>query len=282
MKLLMIGADSQGSWQMRGVQLGRVLGARVTLSPTAADVRWAEAIVLVKRAACAWASLVKDAKVPVLWDVLDFWAQPQGNGRVEADLVREVRQTAAAIKAVRLIGATQAMATAIGGDYLPHHCRIGLSPTPIRARAGIVGYDGSKRYLGAWLPALERACAALRLTLVINPPDLRTVDVLVSLREGRWDGWACREWKSGVKYVNAIVAGRPILSQPTAAYTELHPVGEIVTRIDDLTDALTEASRDAKREAAYAEGVQRAAGFTVEAVADRYQALLRDVVRCAA
>ena len=117
---------------------------------------------------------------------------------------------------------------------------------------------------------------------MVNPPDLRAVDVLVSFRDGKWDGWACRQWKSGVKYVNAIVAGRPILTQPTAASSELHPVGELVNHQADLVDALSAVTRDDVREAAYQQAVQRAVTFSVESVALRYQALLRDAVRCAA
>lgn len=282
MNLLMVGADGRGSWAMRGVQLGHALGARVALTPSEKDWTWAEAVVLVKRAAFTFQRDVSKLRVPVIWDVLDFWDQPDGNGRTEDDLVEQVKDTAETIRAVKIIGATQTMATAIGGEYVPHHCRIGLTPTPIRTRARVVGYDGQKKYLGKWLTALDAACQKLGLSFVVNPPDLRAVDVLVSFRDGKWDGWACREWKSGVKYVNAICAGRPIVTQPAAAYRELHPAGELVTHPVDLVDSLAYVTRDEMRELAYQDGLDRAASFTVEAIATQYAQMLLRATKAAA
>lgn len=282
MKLLMVGGDTRGSWQMRGVQLGRALGARVTVKPSRADWAWADVVVLVKRAYLFHEHAIRQLRVPIVWDVLDYWDQPDGNPRSEADLVREVRSISERLHITQLIGATEAMATAIGGVYVTHHSRLGLTPTPILNRAHTVAYDGSPRYLGSWRPALDVACQRLGLTFVVNPPDVRIADVFVSFRDGKWDGWACRQWKSGVKYVNAIVAGRPVITQPSAAFVELHPVGELVTHQEDLVDALTSATRDAVREAAYVQAVQRAQAFTVDAVADRYRVLLTDALRCAA
>jgi len=37
MKILLVGADTRGSWQMRGVQLGQALRAVATVKPTRAD-----------------------------------------------------------------------------------------------------------------------------------------------------------------------------------------------------------------------------------------------------
>lgn len=282
MNLLMVGGDGRGSWQMRGVQMGAALGARVTTRPTASDWAWADMVVLVKRAAFAWADVVRDLRVPVIWDVLDFWAQPEDNGRHEADLVDQVQRTRDTLGIDRVIGATQRMADAIHGDYLPHHCRIGLTPTPPRDHASVVGYDGQAKYLGTWKAALERACGRLGLTFVVNPPDLSAVDVLVSFRDGRWDGWVCREWKSGVKYVNALCAGRPVLSQPTAAFTELQPVGELVTHQVDLEAALAAVTSPEVRARAYRVAQHWAAEFTVEAIARQYGDLIARTLAVAA
>jgi hypothetical protein len=279
--ILMVGSG-KGSFAMRGLQLGAVMGARVTTQPEAHDWRWADVVVLIKHAARAWAHETAHLSVPVIWDVLDFWRQPEDNDRAVTDLVLQLREIQAAAGVDRLIGATQAMAQHIGGVYVTHHCRTGLTPTAPRQSAAVVGYDGQKKYLGSWLPALQAACAELGLTFVVNPEDLSTVDALVSFRDGRWDGDVCREWKSGVKHVNAIVAGRPMLCQWSSAYAELEPEGAVVATQSGLVEGLRRVASREVREAAYQRGLNVAQGFTVQAVAGRYRTLLGELVRRAA
>ncbi len=284
MNVLVVGMGA-GSWQMRGVQLGQAMGARVTAAPTAADWAWADRVVLVKRAAMRWAAEARRLSVPVVWDALDFWAQPEDNNKPIEVLLDQVRATKDAAGVSMLIGATQSMARSIGGFsgvYVPHHCRLGLQPTPPRPVAKVVGYDGQKKYLGAWLPALTRACEAVGLRFVLNPPDITACDVLVSFRDGKWDGPACRQWKSGVKYVNAITAGRPILTQTSAAYEELRPIGDIVESPDELAAALQYVSFREIREGAYEEGRRAAASFQVSAVAESYRDILSRADRAVA
>lgn len=272
--LLIVGGDTKGAWQMRAVQLGRAMGACVTSEPTAHDWAWADFVVLVKRAAIKWKHEVSQLRVRVAWDVLDFWEQPDDNQQAIHTMVQRVHdiQHEAGIRA--LVGATRDMANDLGGIYVTHHCRIGLTPTEPRKHAEVVGYDGTKKYLGRWGKALERSCAELGLRFVVNPPDLSTVDVLVSFRDGQWDGPLCRRWKSGVKYVNAIVAGRPVITQPCSARFELLPIGPVIDDMAHLTDALREACSDVVRADAYEMGKNVHKGFQVETVADYYADLL--------
>lgn len=283
MNILVVGGDTKGAWQMRGVQLGGALGARVTATPRESDWTWADVVVLVKRAAIVWQAAARRVRVPVVWDVLDFWAQPDDNIQPSAVLLQQVRQIQEAAGVSALIGATLAMADDLGGVYLPHHCRLGLQPeAPRREQASVVGYDGKRKYLGRWLPALEQACGALGLQFVVNPPDLRAVDALVSFRDGRWDGDVCRRWKSGVKYVNAIAAGRPMLTQECAASVEMGPVGCVIENIDALAYGLESVTSRGMRDAAVEHGRTWATGFTVEAIAGRYVEILQQARRLAA
>ena len=282
MNILIVGGDTKGAWTMRGVQLGRAIGARATPAPSANDWAWADLVVLVKRAAMQWHRQASSFRGPVVWDALDFWEQPIENGLTCDEAASRAQVTATMAGATTLIGATRAMADDLGGPYLTHHCRLGLKPTPPRKAPLMVGYDGQKKYLGRWLTALESSCSALGLTFVVNPVKLSDADVLVSFRDGRWDGEVCRRWKSGVKQVNAIVAGRPMLSQPSAAHDELLPVGTAIQSPDELTEALSVVTRRDVREEAYARGLTLAPEFQVSAVAAQYQALLNRVISRAA
>lgn len=282
MNVLIVGADTYGSWQMRGLQLGKAIGARVTLGPSADDWAWADLVVLVKRAAMQFQAHAARFRGPVVWDALDFWTQPEQNGEPIEQRIEQARHVVRTAGVSVTVGATRAMADDLGGVYLSHHCRLGLLPTPPRKQAQVVGYDGQKKYLGLWAKALESSCAELGLRFVVNPPKLSDVDALVSFRDGKWDGEVCRQWKSGVKQVNAICAGRPILSQPSAAQSELVPIGVTIEDVSYLTDALEQITSLNMRESAYQVGRTWYRDFHVDAIAQQYLDILKRAERRAA
>jgi len=276
MNLLMVGAGS-ASWQMRGVQLGAALGARVTSRPTMDDWRWADLVVLIKGAGMHWARTAHLARVPIVWDALDFWRQPDENGLAERYARQQLTDMVTAIRPVLTIGATEAMAEACDGICLSHHGRIGVQPTPARDEIRVIGYDGSPLYLNLWEDAIRSICREREWTFVVNPPDLSATDVLIALRWGRWDGWMCREWKSGVKAVNAIVAGRPLITQDSASWREVQPCGTVIEQPEELAAALDAWIPLEARSAVVAHSQARAAEFRVEAIAARYQRILQSL-----
>lgn len=282
MNLLLVG-NGKGSWTMRGEQLGAALGARVRTAPTAEDWRWADLVILVKRAGALFARQAHQAQVPIVWDALDFWRQPADNAKTASDAVQLLRAAVADIRPVLTIGATQAMADVVDGVYLPHHSWANLEPQAARAAVQVVAYEGSPQYLGAWLPHLLEACRRRGWAFLVNPSDLRTVDVLVAVRDGVWDGYVCREWKSGVKLVNAIAAGRPVIGQASAALREIRPPASLVETPADLDAAFDAWIPLAARAAAVDVCRQLAPEYRLHAVAERYRAALRAVeARCAA
>ena len=138
MNILMIG-HGKGSLEVRGRQLGGALGARVVTVPSDDDVRWADVVVLIKRAGQAWATYVQGFKKPIVWDALDFWEQPQQNGLSEQESKALLHATIKRIRPALVIGATEAMAREAHGVYLPHHSREGLTPAPAREVVSVVG-----------------------------------------------------------------------------------------------------------------------------------------------
>lgn len=281
MNILFVGGGGKGTWQMRGRQLAAVIaGARAVAKPQPADWRWADVVVLVKRAAYVHAVAAKASGKPLVWDVLDIWDQPQQNHRPIADVRDAILRTRDALGLMQVIGATRKMAADLDGVYVPHHTRIGLVPTAPRDTPAIVAYEGSPRYLGPWQPALETACAARGLMFVVNPPDLTAADVLVAFRSGVWDGAICRAWKSGVKYANAIAAGRPIVTQPSAAFEEIHSTGVTLEDHAWVGDALDSAL--SMRRTAYNHACLRAGRFELSFVSAAYAAILASAARRAA
>ena len=271
---VLIAGKGRGSWEMRGVQIGAALGARVRTDPTDQDVAWADVVILLKKYAVQYAPQVHRAGKPIVWDALDFWSQPAQNRLDIPAAVVAFHQMKAAIKPAAVICATQKMADDCGGVYIPHHCRIGLTPTPPRERIQVVAYDGSERYLGIWESAIRKECAQRGWSFVINPPDLSKVDILVAFRDGMWDGPICRAWKSGVKYVNALCAGRPIIGQPCSAWREVMMGTIAIDCIDDLAGVFDSWSRMAVnasvRDRCHQFVVEQARQFTVDSVTDFY------------
>ncbi len=179
-----------------------------------------------------------------------------------------------AIKPTLTICATEAMAAACDGVYLPHHSRPGLTSAPVREDVTTVAYEGNPSYLGRWHGWVADACAKRGWAFVMNPASLADADVVVAFRDGPWDGWICREWKSGVKVVNAIAAGRPLISQDCAAVRELQPIGEVIESPDQLSAALDKWTPRPVRQFVATKSAAKASLYSLSAVAEGYLSLL--------
>lgn len=274
MNFLIVGGG-KGSWDIRGHQLGAALGARVTSHPSDTDWAWADLAVLVKRHGAQHAAAAKMAGCPAVWDALDCWRQPAENGASEAAARAAFTEQVRVMAQVSIIGATQAQADWCAGTYLPHHSRPGIEPIDASPDLRVVAYEGNPSYLGAWAGRLTAMCSARGWTFVLNPPDLRRADVIVALREGPWDGWACREWKSGVKIVNALASGRPVITQHTAAAREIGAPGSMIETPAELEAALDAWAPFEARAAAADECRALAPVYTLAAVANQYRLLLQ-------
>lgn len=281
---VLIAGMGKGSWEIRGMQLGAALGARIVSTPTAADWSWATVAVLVKRAGFRLAPAAHAAGVPIVWDALDFWSQPRENALTERAARQLLADAIVDIRPALTVGATRAMADACHGDCLPHHSWANLQPQPARAHVSVVAYEGNPAYLGRWAEIIRKACAARGWQFVVNPPDLREVDLFVAFRDGIWDGYMCRQWKSGVKVVNAMAAGRPIIGQASAALDDLHPAATIVEDPQELDAALETWTSHAARSAAADVCAQLAPAYRLPVIASRYRAMLQAVAEgaCAA
>lgn len=287
MNVLVVGSG-KGSWEMRGLQLGAAVGARVTSLPTSLDWAWASVAVLIKRAGIRYAAEARLHGIPIVWDAVDFWSQPYENpydaSRARALLTAQV----AAIKPAVTVCATQAMADACGGAYLPHHSWNGLRPQRPRAKVRLVGYQGNPVYLGQWRALLLQACERRGWQFAIAPDNvggepLWRCDILVAFRDGPWDGWMCREWKSGVKLVNASAAGRPVITQASAAFREIGSPGWAVAEKDHLEQAFEQLTTLDAREIAFDSCRQIAPRYTLPAVAEQFRGILSRVeASCAA
>jgi hypothetical protein len=263
---------------MRGKQLGAAIDARVLSAPLEADWRWADVAVLIKRAGAQYSSTARQYKVPIVWDAVDFWAQPFENTADESRALALLRAQVNHIRPAVTIGATAAMAEACGGVYLPHHTWRGLEPVRIREQVQVVCYQGNPVYLGRWRAALVLACARRGWLFATEPDELWKADILVAFRDGPWDGWMCREWKSGVKLANAIAAGRPVVTQNSAAWREVAPPGWAIETPDQLDAVFDVLGQQETRLAALETCRGLAPAYRLPAVAEQFRAILSAAV----
>lgn len=274
MHLLITGKGTSGSWKIRAEQLGRTIGA--TVVPNARDVASFDQVVLVKRPTADLLQRIHRAGLPLIWDQVDPWPQPVGNGWDRARCMEWLSDQVRAIRPAGIVAPTQAMAHDCEGFgvpvlALPHHARPGLRQNPIRPLK-VIGYEGGQQYLGRWLPIIQRQCAARGVQFVINPAEVVDVDILLALRD--CEGYAPRHWKSNVKLANAQGSGTPVICNREAGYLETASGAEqwaddeeeLAAALDALTP--TEARRAAAQ-------TLRAAAPEIDGIAATYLAWLR-------
>lgn len=222
-KILVTSRSGSGSWAIRGEQLGHAIGA--TVERNASKVKGFDLAVVVKRPKTDLLHRLHSTGVPIVWDVVDAWPQPEGNNWGRENCLTWLREEVKTIKPVGIVATTQAMETDCAGLdvgvpvlWLPHHARPNQRVNPIRERVQTVGYEGAERYLGHWLPILQTECTRRGWRFIINPPALADLDIVVAFRH--LHGYAAKHWKSNVKLANAQGSGTPCILNPETGYVE--------------------------------------------------------------
>jgi len=216
MKLFITGRGVNGSWKIRGEQLGAALGA--TASPRAQSFGSADAVILVKR------PIPLPTSLPIIWDIVDAWPQPDGNSWSREQAIDWLKGLVFQIAPKAIVAATDRMARDIrewfDGPvlFLPHHARPGQAINPIRENVSVIGYEGSSIQLGSWRQRLEIICARRGWEFKMNPCSMAGVDVAIAMRDRK--GYPARFWKSNVKLANAQATGTPIVLGRESGYLE--------------------------------------------------------------
>lgn len=268
MRVLVTGSGRSGSWQIRGVQLGRAIGARVVPSAPADEIRRADLVIAVKRVPDEMLPLLADHP-RVVWDVVDAWPQPAGQEWTQAEALAWLSSEMERIKPFAVVWPTRRMQADAGWSgpqiTLPHHAWDKYSPRPLGGPVHRVGYEGAARYLGRWREVLQRACTARGWLLDVNG-DMQRADIGIALRDG--ECYAARHWKSNCKLANLQALGIPALCSPECGYQETASGGELwVGDPAEIDAALDAVIADRERLGA----LMRAATLTVDAVAEQYR-----------
>lgn len=248
MRILTTGNGRSGSWQCRGVQLGKASGS-VIVKARAFEIMQHDVVVAVKRLAASELAQIRRAGVPWIWDLVDFYPQPAAGKWSDKFAISWVRNSIRAFKPNGIIYPTDRMRTDIGIDGITvyHHGRTDTPVNQIREEIRTVGYEGSEKYLGAWGNEARRICARYGWRFVVNQP-LNKMDVVLAVRDKIHAGYAQRHWKSNVKLANAHVTGTPFVGQRESGYDETRAGGEAwVESPEDLERVLVSLKSFQKR-----------------------------------
>lgn len=276
MRILVTGRGTSGSWQIRGVQLGEAIGAHVEANASKLD--GFELGIVVKRCPMEFLQRARDAKLPLVYDVLDGWPQPIGNHEWRRYHCMEwLRRQVHIIKPVALVAATRVMAAdclefGLPVLALPHHARQDQPRNPIREQVRRIGYEGGPHYLGRWHDAVARYCHVRGIEFVINPTSLDAVDIVLALRD--CVGYAARHWKSNVKLANAQGTATPCIVDKESAYVETASGGEVW--VEGPNDAGAAIESLATQKARIEASKKLAAGtLRLDAIAHEYKTWLQ-------
>jgi hypothetical protein len=210
-----------GSWQIRGEQLGRAIGAEVFPQAEASEIRAADLVVAVKRTPERLIRALRAGGRPWVLDFVDGWPQPEGNEWPEKGAKRWLRDRLAILQPSAVVFPTTRMLGDSGWKgpalVLPHHAWPKYERQPVAATVSRVGYEGAPDYLGKWRGVLERACAARGWEFVVNG-DLSSCQIGVALRDV--GGYPAGAWKANTKLANCQALGLPALITPEEGYRE--------------------------------------------------------------
>jgi hypothetical protein len=282
------GIPSMGSWKIRAKQVATARASWYSagnFSPY--DVLTHRVFCAVKRPFHSRLRLLRALGKITVYDVVDFWVQPDDGLRYHdvAAIRAYFTEFLAGLQVDGVIFPNRTMMEDLG-DLVPnpvciyHHFWPDLEPIEVRERAAVVGYQGKPAYLGPWRKVIERLCRRFGLQFVVNPSDLRAVDIGLAARGGVHASTMAHRYKSNVKLANFYGGGIPcVVNSSEHSYHETDN-GEVrfFATEAELADRLAELLPHETRLRIHRSFLAARTDFTLEAIATRYEQYLHSLV----
>jgi hypothetical protein len=210
--------SSAGTWQIRGKQIAATRENWVaTNKPTDEDIFNCHLLCVVKKTDHRIIQMAKKYKKPIVFDIVDSWAQPEDGLRIDGlfSASHLFKKKWDSIDADGYIFPTLNMERHMGKlvrDRLTiyHHYWPNIKKNPLRKDVLTVGYEGAD-YLGEWRDKLIEICSRRGLNFVINPAEYTDMDIVVIARGGQHANFLSQNYKSNVKLANAYGSGTPAI-----------------------------------------------------------------------
>lgn len=277
MRILVTGKGSAASWNIRGEQIGAELGATVKPQATLADMRAHDVILVVKRVPDDMIVSLRKCGRPWVYDIVDAYPQRMNEPWQRAQSIRWLRDWLGLLRPTSVIWPTERMQIdgGGGGSVIYHHARPGIALNPIRSTLGIVGYEGSLRYIERWQSLILAECQRRGMTFLINPSRMADVDVVLAVRDPQWRGYPSQHWKSQVKLANAQASGTPFIGHCESGYFETKSGAEYwAERPEEIGMALDWMGEQSARLAMSRVMWRKGQQFTLEAAAAQVRGAL--------
>jgi len=260
MRIVITGNGKAGSWKIRGEQLGHAIGADVMPNAMARNLEGYDVCICVKKPTSATVNFGN-----TVFDMVDCWPQPFHRG----DHFQYVREKMHGFKYT--IAATERMQSDVSASWsLRHHYRPNIQENQIRKEVKTIGYEGAAHYITEWMPFIMRECKERGWRFECNPANLASCDVVLGLRGNEWRNYASDNWKSGVKFSNAIGSLTPFIALPESGYKEYGIRFESVNVFDDLKTAFDNIADHDYRLSLAEEYKNNKQHYSLEAVAADY------------
>lgn len=288
LRVLFTGRNTAASWTIRAQQIAACRTSwRATHRAEDAELRDCDVMCVVKRPDAELVRRARRHDVPVVFDVLDSWAQPADglacrDRQAAVALFRE-KWTPFAYDGVIFPNRTMREhlgALAVASTFIYHHFVPGLEVNAWREEARTVGYVGSDRYLGPWEAVLARVCDELGLKFVANPPSFAQIDIGVCVRGGEHDNFLANTYKSNVKLANFYGAGVPALAGVKERSCHETDTGFVHFFADEpqLRSQLARLLDPSRRRDVRERFVEARDAFRIERMAEAYESFFQEVV----
>ncbi len=224
MKILFTGNGTSGSWKIRGEQLGTACDGIIKPKATRQDLKQADVIVVVKRISDQLLNDIRSSGKPWVYDLVDFYPQPECTAWTKEKSIDWVKTRLKILHPNAIIWPNTCMmrdcANGMKGTVIYHHHRQKISTNPIREHIKLIGYEGSREYIGEWLGPILKECIRRGWQFRINTMELAEMDIVLAIRDKHVNGYAQRHWKSNVKLANAHGSGTPFIGPLEQGYLE--------------------------------------------------------------
>lgn len=280
--VLITGSGKSGSWIIRGEQLGRAIGATITLKPDVIVASKSDVVVCVKRVPDSILQAAARTKATLVWDTVDAWPQPAGN---EWDKDLSLHWASSELRRIKpdvVVCASARMAddfAHLGAvtHYVPHHVRPDTVVLPPRDHKALrVGFVGGKNYVARWGQVAAHQCAQRGWTFTVDRgtiASLHNYDIVLGLRD--YSGYAATSWKSNVKLTNAHGAGVPFVGSEECGYLEVQCGAEYwCNNKRDLGVAFEWLSEYSVRAEIHKRFLKHATKYSLQKVAEEYKEFL--------
>lgn len=288
-KVLFTGKTQAGAWQIRGLQMAACrTNWHAANKISSANIETFDLICVVKRPVRAVVEQIAASDRPVVYDIVDSWAQPDDNVRYTdpASAKAHFARKWEGLPFNSFIFPNHTMQRHLSSltphsTFIYHHYRPGILENPIRPEVKIIAYEGNEAYLGQWRGYMESYCEKRGMSFVLNPENWANVDIGFAARGGIHDCFLANQYKSNVKLANfygsgtpCVVSAREMSCQETdsGAVLFFETPEQLELQLDKLTDY------NFRRKIHECMMLDREA-FRIETIADVYDFYFQEVLR---